>query len=412
MKNRIITAAFPFLVFPLLTGAETDEMVHSDSEIAFKYVNDAELANTIYLKYGYYVETETPTLTAGDESHWRFNAAFYRATEAKIQMRLYYVYGNVPAFPSLNNNGCKYWQVYSSPLWSGLRNTLFSFSCSLSSLFEDHGIKYDSDRYNVFTASFIVGIYVDEHEGNYKGKFYYIDVPTTYNTGKRYHLNVGDASNYNLYNTDMNNQKEFHRRSWFGGKEWKTKIDSIYGGTFDDWWDFKTENRGECNAPYFTLPLKMRLTQFGNPNYRNLMVCKQTELSLFIYDGYEKYKFGKTSVGYDGKVGYKIPLKQSFDGVYVTFVPDTLFYASLDGRRIYIPQTVPSGGNEDFYIIRNGIPLPAIEEKTPTKFLFQIELLNVGALGLVDITAKFSYTKSKNAFGSNKTSSYYVEEEL
>lgn len=409
MKNIKISKLFPFLLFPFLIGATDDDMVHPDSTTLFKNVVDINQANILTHKYGHFKETELMALTKGKENEWYFISNFYRNSNDKIQMRLYYVYGQVAAFKN-SSVGSKYYQVYRSPYWSGRIGSLFSARISLSGVMKDHGIKTDY-QYKVFTANFVLGIYVDEHGDDYQGTFYYMYVPTTFNSGKRYHLNVGTVSNYVLRNNDYN-ENEYHRRVWYGGEKWTTRTDSIYDGLFVDWWDFKNEDRGECKYQYFNIPLKMRISQFTDTAYRNLLINNKADMNLFIYEGYERFNFGETSIGYDGKVGYKIPLKQSFDGTYVTFYPDTWFYVSIDGRRIYIPKTVPSGGDADFYLVQNGVPLPSIPGNVPTTFKFQIELLNVGALGLVDITAKFSYTKSKNFFGSNKTSSYYVEEEL
>ncbi len=408
MKKDIRKLLFPILL-PFLLGAINDETVHSSTDNEYVLVTDSN-ASKIASTYGYFEERDFPILTEGKENAWKLNCRFVRKTSRKIQVRLYYVYGNQAAFKA-GDVGCKYYEVYRSGYISGSIGSYFNCNISLKSALADHGISTDY-RYKIFKANFALGIYVDEHPTTYKGEVFYMYIPSTFNSGNRYHLEIGKyvASTYVLRNTTYN-EEEYHRKVRYGGEDWKAKADSVLGGKFHDWNDFSKESRGEIDGLSFKIPLKMSLTQFGNANNRDLIINDE-DMNLFIYDGYERYNLGEPTIGYDGKKGYKIPLRRSFDGTYITFYPKKQFYMSSDGRKVYDSMTVPNGGRGNYYQVYNEVPLPAIEENIPTKFVFQIELLNSGPIGLVDITAKFSYTKSKNYFGSHKSASYYVEEEL
>ncbi|GEM_PF-6731578 len=408
MKTKKIWFVLPLL--PFLTGAVMDEEVHSTLETKFTFITESNVAN-ITKKYGYFLKGQMPTMTKGDENSWSLTTRFVRSTTKKIQIRLYYIYGPTANWYHLSSSyGCSYYEVYRSAYVSGRIGTFLRCDIPLKSALEDHGIKIDY-RYNIFQASFALGVYVDEHSDGNKGEFAYVYLPSTYNTGKRYHLDISkySTSSYRLMNYDYN-LEEAHRKVIFGGKDWQIKTDAIADGKFLDWRDFQDEDRGEMNALSFPIPLKMELRQFGTPERRSLLI-KNEDMNLFIYDGYERYNLGEPSIGYDGKKGYKIPLRQFFDGEYVTFDTKDIYWVSLDGRRVYNRDTVPNGGR-GYQQIRSGFPIPSIPDRSEFKFLFQMELLNVGALGLVDITGKFSYRKSKNHFGSHKNSSYYVEEEL
>ena len=408
MNTRKLLFVLP--LFPFLLGATADEEIHSDLDTKFTYVISSN-ASKVTEKYGYFLESEMPTMTKGEEKSWSLVTRFVRSTTKKIQIRLFYVYGQTANWKHLaSGSGCSYYEVYRSRFVSGKIGSFLQCVIPLRSALEDQGIKTDY-RYKIFQANFALCVYVEEHAGNNKGEFCYIYLPSTYNTGKRYHLDISkySTSSYKLQNYDYN-QEEFHRKVKFGGKGWSQTTTAIADGKFLDWNDFQKESRGEINNFSFDIPLKMELRQFGTSERRSLIIDDK-DMNLFIYDGYERYNLGETSIGYDGKKGYKIPLKQSFDGDYVTFDIKDIYYISLDGRRVYSRDTVPDGGR-GYQQIKHGFPIPSIPDKGEYKFLFQMELLNAGALGLVDITGKFSFTKSKNYFGSHKNSSYYVEEEL
>lgn len=408
MNTKKLCFILPLL--PFLTGAVQDEEVHSNLDTKFTFISDSNVAN-ITEKYGYFLEGEMPTMTKGKENSWSLTTRFVRSTTKKIQIRLYYLYGPTANWHHLaSDSGCSYYEVYRSAYVSGKIGSYLQCVIPLKSALENHGLKTDY-RYKIFQATFALGVYVDEHSGSNKGEFAYVHLPSTYNTGKRYHLDVSKyaTSSYRLMNYDYN-QEEAHRKVTFGGKNWQVKMDAIADGKFLDWRDFQKESRGEIKAFTFPIPLKMELRQFGTSERRNLLI-NDADMNLFIYDGYERYNLGETSIGYEGKKGYKIPLRQRFDGEYVTLDIKDIYWVSLDGRRVYNRDTVPDGGR-GYQQVRSGFPIPSIPDKSEYKFLFQMELLNVGALGLVDITGKFSYTKSKNYFGSHKNSSYYVEEEL
>lgn len=409
MKTRKLLFLLPLL--PLLTGATVDEEIHSNLDTKFTRVT-SDNASSITEKYGYFLEGSMPTMTKGQEKSWSLVTRFVRSTTKKIQIRLFYIYGPNANWRHLaSDSGCSYYEVYRSRYVSGKVGSFLQCVIPLASALEDHGLKTDN-RYKMFTtANFALGVYVDEHSGNNKGEFAYFHLATTYNTGKRYHFNLANplTSSLRLDNPDFN-QEEAHRKVTFGGEDWHMNIEAVADGKVLDFNDFIKESRGELNKQTFDIPLKMELRQFGTPKRRDLII-KDEDLNLFIYDGYERYNLGETSIGYDGKKGYKIPLRQIFDGEYVTLDIKDTYYVSLDGRRVYSRETVPNGG-KGFQQIRHGFPLPSIPDKGEYKFLFQLELLNAGALGLVDIVGKFSYIKSKNYFGSHKDSTYYVEEEL
>lgn len=404
-KNLIVLV----LVTPFLFGATSSEELHSNSEMNFISVTSSN-ASQITNKYGYFIESKMPTITRGKESNAYLEIYFVRKTTMKLQLRLYYVYGTYAKFKS-SSSGSSYYQIFKSPYSSGSVNSLTMFRVSLGPAYEDHGIKTDY-RYNIFTATFALGFYVDEHSGSYKGVFYYFYLPTTYNSGNRYRINVNKTldSSYKLLDT-VTNKYEYHRALQYGGKEWKSELTGIGTGKFIDWADFGYESRGEATTDFINVPLKMQVNRYGTSTYTDLPT-KNAKLNLFIYEGYDLFSLGETSIGYDGNEGYAIPLKTSFDGRYITFVPKETLYLSPDGRRVYSNATTPSK-NKDYLIPVNGkIPLPSLPNKTPRTIKFQIELQGVGLLGLVDITAKFSYTISSSYFGSHKNSNYYVEEEL
>lgn len=398
------------LISPFLLGATDSEEVHSNSEVNHVLVTSSN-ASEISKKYGYFGESTMPTITRGNESSAKMRMHFTTKTTKKIQLRLYYVYGTYAKF-NRNSTGCNYYLITESAFASRRLNTGVLLRPSLGSAFEDHGITTDY-RYDIFTATFALGFYVDEHVGSYKGVFYYIYVATTYNSGKHYHLKISTSldSAYKLRNTDFN-KNEYHKTVTFGGKEWKNEINGVYGGSFVDFRDFIHEDRGEAKTNFINVPLKMQLTQFGKSDNIDLPTTSKSKLRLFIYEGYELFALGESIKGYDGEYGYEIPLKTSFDGKYVTLVPKDTLFLSPDGRRVYTYETLPQNNKEYCVPVNGKIPLPAIPNKTPKTIKFQIELLNVGVLGLVDITAKFSYTINSNYFGSHKNSNYYVEEEL
>lgn len=395
------------LLTPFLLGATTDETVHEKSDMKYSLITESN-AEEITNNYGYFEEMEFPTLTKGEESSWRLKTKFIRNTNRKLQIRLYYVYGTTAKWKT-GYVGSTYYEVYRSGYLSGNVGTYTTFDISLKTALDDHGISTDS-RYKIFNSTFAIGFYVDDHEGTSKGVFNYIYFASTFNTGKKYHLKLGSSlhTSYKLNNTDYN-QEEYHKRVFFGGKDWHANTYCVAGGTFVDWRDFLHEDRGEIKTNIMSIPLKLQLSQFGKSAKINLPIEK-ADLSLFIYEGYELFDLGETQIGYDGEVGYKIPLRTYFDGTYVTFDTKGTYYTSLDCRRVYSMDSVPNGGRGNYLKVIKGLPLPSFEGKLPKTFKFQMELLNVGALGLVDITAKFSYTVSNNYFGSHKNSTYYVEE--
>ncbi len=407
MRKR--DATFMILLLPSLIGATYVEETHP------LYLNSTECVtssncDSITNNYGYFEEnSEFPTLI-GDPNTWKMSLRFYRNTTAKIQIRLLYCYGQGIKFNS-KQSGCNYYTVYESGFTSGKIGTYFNCTFSLSETLKDHGITTDYLN-NIYTNYFYLGFYVDEHNGSAEGKFYYITLPTTYASGKHYVMNVGKyATNYNCYpDEDNNTKKEFHKRVFFGGKKWEKNIQCVGGGTFTDWRDFQNEERGEINSSYFSLPLKMELYGLTRADQPSLNV-KNEDANLFIYEGYRYYHLGTTTKGYNGKIGYKIPIKLVYTGRYYVLKPRKTFYITPDYRNIYFEETIPNNGNNrDFVTQSSYIPIPAIIKAEPITFKFQIELLNAGPLGLVDIIASFSFTKSKNYFGSHTNSDYYVEE--
>ncbi len=396
------------LLLPLFIGATYVEEVHPF------YMGDREVitednAEYVTNNYGYFGETEFPTLI-GDKNGWKIKLRWFRNTTKKIQIKLLYIYGQSAKLKP-GDAGSNYYVVYEGPFLAGNVGSYTDFTISLSEALSEHGISTDHLD-NKFTNCFNLGFFVDEHTATYQGKFYYITFPTTYASGKKYHFNVGHYStNYICYPDGVNeNLKEYYKRVYIGGRSWKNEIRCVGGGSFVDWRDFQNESRGEINSSYFSIPLKMELYGYTRANKPNLTV-KIADANLFVYDGYEYYNFGEPTIGYSGEKGYKIPIRLVYDGTYYTLKPRYSFYITPDYRNIYFEETLPNGVNARNYIKTNSyVPIPAINGSTPVTFTYQIEILNAGPLGLVDITAKFSYTKSKNYFGSHSNSTYYVEE--
>lgn len=408
MKNKK-GIAFIALLFPMLFGATYPEEVHPLNLCSTQEINEKNCDN-ISKNYGYFApNTEFPTLV-GNSSTWKMKLRFYRNTTSKIQIRLLYCYGQMLKFNS-SQSGCNYYSVYESGFTSGNIGTYFDCSISLSEALKDHGI---STTYlnNIYTNYFYLGFYIDEHGTSSQGKFYYITIPTTYSSGQHYRFNIGHyTTNYLCYpSVDNGSKQEFHKRVFFGGEKWSKTVECVGGGSFADWRDFQNESRGEIDQTYFEIPLKMEfygLTRADQPTF----TVKDGDANLFIYEGYEYYNLGELSTGIDGKKGYKIPLKVVKSGKYYVLRTRVPFYVTPDYRNIYFRESIPESANNRRYSRVSGyVPIPAITGNAPVTFKYQIELLNAGPLGLVDITAAFSYTKSKNYFGSHSNSDYYVEE--
>ncbi len=404
---------FVTMLLPLMTGATS----YVEEEHKF-YLGDQELVNEknaekISNELGYFGEFEFPTLFSKNIENCNLELKFYPKTSMKYQIRVVYAYGSGARF-KIGEAGCTYYTLYQSDFRSTEIGKARSFKIPLKGAYGNYGISTD-ERDDIYTNNFYIGFYVDEHINNYTGKYYYMKFPTTYCTGDIYNMQVGHyATNYYCHPSILVAQLykyEYHKRVFLGGKEWKNEMECVRDGRFVDWQDFQKENRGEITKSYFSVPLKMELRDYAHQP--TSITVKEGDANLFIYDGYENYNLGEPTTGFTGEKGYKIPLRVLFDGRYITLKPKVAFYLSPDYRKVYFKETIPNGVNSRNYVtLRNYIPIPAISGSSPVTFKYQVELLNAGPLGLVNILAAFSYTKSKNYFGSHADSAYYVEEVL
>ncbi len=403
MRNRRLLGVL-LLTLPLLGGADIDNTIHPQRNWLYTHIEPGK-GEEISKKYGYFSEVKLPnSYEGGGASGWTFQLRFNSATNQRTQVRLYYGFGGNPGF--IDRNNYPYMEVYSGPYTRVTAGKFMDYSLKVGKVFDNNNNVKVDDRYRVWNGCFALGIYVDEHGPDTKGRFIYFTFPSPYASGKRYHLSPSGSSDYMLYGFGPNGEEERHRGVKIGGYQWKVTVSGVDRGIFDDWRDFKQESRGEIKTELLPIPLKMTLEN-SRGKYTTLPI-KENDANLFIYDGYEAFDFGRVEKGYDGKKGYRVPLKVNFDGTSVTLSVKDNYYTTHDGHHVYRKSTLP--GNVSDYRCLPGLPLPALSSKTPKTFVFQIELLNCGAASLVDITARFSYTKSKNVFGHYNNSTFHVEE--